>query len=382
MDYTFYQGVKVIPGIGSVNKIGELCRDTGCKKAFIVCDQGIKQSGIADRIEKLLEKSAIEYYEYAKVVSDPPASVIDEGAQICRENNCDCVIAVGGGSALDSAKGINILRFNPGRILDYAAKPMQVCRGLITIPTTSGTGSELSNGAIISDTEHNLKLPILCANCMSEYTILDPELTRGMPASLTMMTGLDVFSHAFEAYTAITANMMTDLVCEKIMETVIEYLPQVIKDGNNLAAREKMQAASSMGGWMLYNCCAHVGHSIAHVLGAHFHLAHGACCSYGLSNVIVEMADTQCEKIKKTGRLFGLTFDDDISSIEIASMVANKYKEFASELGLKPVEDCQLQTDTLDELVNEVVNEPFAGLAPFKVTHDVAERLLRSTLKL
>lgn len=176
---------------------------------------------------------------------------------------------------------------------------MQVCRGLITIPTTSGTGSELSNGAIISDTEHNLKLPILCANCMSEYTILDPELTRGMPASLTMMTGLDVFSHAFEAYTAITANMMTDLVCEKIMETVIEYLPQVIKDGNNLAAREKMQAASSMGGWMLYNCCAHVGHSIAHVLGAHFHLAHGACCSYGLSNVIVEMADTQCEKIKK-----------------------------------------------------------------------------------
>mgnify|MGYP000541510647 FL=1 len=94
------------------------------------------------------------------------------------------------------------------------------------------------------------------------------------------------------------------------------------------------------------------------------------------------MADTQCEKIKKTGRLFGLTFDDDISSIEIASMVANKYKEFASELGLKPVEDCQLQTDTLDELVNEVVNEPFAGLAPFKVTHDVAERLLRSTLKL
>lgn len=221
MDYTFYQGVKVIPGVGFVNKIGELCRDTGYKKAFIVCDQGIKQTGIVDRVEKLLEESAIEYFEYAKVVPDPPASVIDEGARICKETNCDCVIAIGGGSALDSAKGINILRFNQGRILDYATKQMQVCSGLITIPTTSGTGSELSNGAIISDTEHNLKLPILCANCMSEYTILDPELTRGMPSALTMMTGLDVFSHAFEAYTAITANIMTDLVCEKIMETEI-----------------------------------------------------------------------------------------------------------------------------------------------------------------
>jgi len=282
MQYTFQQQVKVITGAGSVQQIGQVLEEAGYTKAFLIFDKTIKKIGLIDKIETSLQMAGVDYVEYDNVLPDPPAECIDAGAALCKREQCDCVIGVGGGSSIDTAKGINILRFNEGTILDYATKPMQLCSGLITVPTTAGTGSELSNGAIISDIVHDRKVPILCFNNMSEYTILDPELTQGMPYNLTLMTGLDVFSHAAEAYTTNAANTMTDLICEKVMAVVVENLPKVLENPNNLQARANMQCAASMGGWMLYHSGSHVGHSIAHVLGAHFHIPHGAACAYGL----------------------------------------------------------------------------------------------------
>lgn len=380
VEYSFVQSVKVVTGAGSVAKTGEVLKDAGYKKAFLVYDIGMKQIGVIDKIEDSLKSCGIGYVEYDKVLPDPPADMVDAGADICKAESCDCVIGIGGGSSIDTAKGINILRFNDGKILDYATKPMKLCRGLITIPTTAGTGSELSNGAIVSDTVKDIKMPILCVNNMSEYTILDPQLTAGMPYRLTLFTGLDVFSHVAEAYTSILANPMTDLVCEKMMETVVTYLPMVLEQPDNLAAREKMQCAASIGGWMLYNASAHVGHSLAHVLGAKFHIVHGAACAYGLPAVLRRIAVPLPEKVRYIGTLLGASYTGEETPEEIGQKAAEAYVTFTAKLQLPGIEDYKVSEAVLEELAEDVAAETFAGLAPIPVTKEAAKEMLKEIL--
>lgn len=380
VEYSFVQSVKVVTGAGSVAKTGEVLKDAGYKKAFLVYDLGMKQIGVIDKIEDSLKSCGIGYVEYDKVLPDPPADMVDAGADICKAEGCDCVIGIGGGSSIDTAKGINILRFNDGKILDYATKPMKLCRGLITIPTTAGTGSELSNGAIVSDTVKDIKMPILCVNNMSEYTILDPQLTAGMPYKLTLFTGLDVFSHVAEAYTSILANPMTDLVCEKMMETVVTYLPIVLEQPDNLAAREKMQCAASIGGWMLYNASAYVGHSLAHVLGAKFHIVHGAACAYGLPAVLRRIAVPLPEKVRYIGTLLGAAYTGEETPEEIGQKAAEAYAAFTAKLQLPGIEDYKVSETVLEELAEDVAAETFAGLAPIPVTKEAAKEMLKEIL--
>lgn len=385
LNFSLVQNVKVLAGCGTSSQTGELLKEAGYKKAFLVFDSGVKAAGIIHRIIESLSNSEIQCIEFDKVLPDPPAEIVDEGSNLCNSEGCDCVIAVGGGSAIDTAKGITILRFNDGKILDYGKPEATVKKslGLISIPTTSGTGSELSNGLIISDPENNQKVPILATNAMSEYVILDPELTIGMPAGLTMMTGLDVFSHAAEAYTTVLSNITTDMICEKLMETVVKYLPMVINDGTNLEARTKMHVSASMGGWMLANSCAHVGHSIAHVIGAKYHLVHGAACAYGFPAMIKHIAPVCSKKVKNIGEILGAEFSGTESAEEISNITANAYITFRDEvLKLKPIKDYNLDYSNIDEVKEAIVNEPFAGLCPVTVTKEKVDVMLEEVLDL
>ena len=383
LSFSLVQNSKVLAGCGTSVQIGELIKEAGYKKAFLVFDSGVKAAGIIDKILESLSACGIEYIEFDKVLPDPPAEIVNEGSKLCNSKNCDCVIAIGGGSAIDTAKGVTILRFNDGQILDYGKPGAEVKKslGLISIPTTSGTGSELSNGLIISDPEHNNKVPILATNAMSEYVILDPELTIGMPEGLTMMTGLDVFSHAAEAYTTVLSNIATDMICEKVMETVVEYLPIAINDRSNLEARTKMHVSASMGGWMLANSCAHVGHSIAHVIGAKYHLVHGAACAYGFPAMIKHIVPVCSAKVKNIGKILGAEFNGTESVEEIGNITANAYITFRDEvLKLKPIKDYNLDYSNMEEVENAVVNEPFAGLSPVPVTKEKVTDMLKDIL--
>lgn len=172
-------------------------------------------------------------------------------------------------------------------------------------------------------------------------------------------------------------------VLEKIMETVVEYLPIVINDGTNLDARTKMHVSASIGGWMLTNSCAHVGHSIAHVIGAKYHLVHGAACAYGFPAMIKHIAPA-CEfKVKKIGQILGAEFNGTESATEIGNITANAYITFRDEvLKLKPIKDYNLDYSNIDEVENAVINEPFAGLCPVPVTKEKVNVMLKEVLDL
>lgn len=382
LNFTFVQSVRILNGKGCISQIGELLKQVGYQKAFVVCDKILETNGVLDKIRKSFADSRISSVIYTDVRPDPPADLIEKGAMLCKAESCDCVIGIGGGSSIDTAKGINILRFNPGSVLEYAQKPMQHCSGLIAIPTTAGTGSELSNGAIVSDPEHDVKMPIMCLENMPEYAVLDPELTMTMPYRLTLLTGLDTFSHCYEAYTSSLSNPMTDLICEKMLETVVEYLPVALAEPENCEAREKMQYAASIGGWMLYNACAHVGHSIAHVLGAKLHIIHGAACAYDTSVVLKAISTAVPAKVRKIGELLGAEYTGAENPEEIGVKAAQAYQAFVKRLKLDPIQvDSSSIDDTLlAELVQSVVNEPFAGLTPVKIEEALAEKMLREIL--
>jgi alcohol dehydrogenase class IV len=377
------QRSKIISAPGSFLQIVEVLKDGGYSRPFVVFDKGVKAVGIADKVLDVLRSAGIRFVEFSDVIPDPPCNVVEDAADLCKSSECDCVIAIGGGSSIDTAKGVSVLRFNKGKILDYAdpSVPMEYCPGLISIPTTSGTGSELSNGIIITNPETQVKVPIVGNKAMSEYVILDPELTVGLPAGLTVITGLDVFSHAMEAYTTILAGPMTDIICEKIMQDVVQYLPRATKNGKDIEARQRMLDCASMGGWMLANCCAHVGHSLAHVIGAKFHIPHGAACAYACPAAMRFIAPAVPVKLRKVGEILGAKFDGYEDSAQIAKKTVAAYEELCKELGLKPRSEYGISKEAAVLLAKDVSTECFAPLTPRKVTEEDAARMLAETFE-
>lgn len=380
MNYTLTQQVKVLTGAGCIKEIGQVLKEAGYSKAFIVTTPGMVRRGQIGQVTALLDAEGIGSVIYDKTQPDPPSDLVDAGAALCKEENCDCVLAIGGGSAIDMAKGINVLRFNEGSILDYTTQPMALCHGLITVPTTSGTGSELSNGAIITNVSTGQKLPIMCINNMPEYAILDPELTVTMPVNVTRETGLDTFSHAAEAYTSILSNDVTGLVCESVMESVVANLGAACSDGTNIAARSGMQAAAALGGWMLYNACAHVGHSFAHVTGATLHIVHGNACSYGLPGVLRLISPAVPAKVKRIGEILGAQYTGTETPEEIGNIAAEAYKSFTASVGFNRA-PIAVDDTLLDQMADGIVHEAFAGFTPVPVTKDAAMTLLKDAFE-
>ena len=377
------QKAKIVAAPGASQQIDEVLADAGYKKPFVVFDKGVKDCGIVDQVTSVLKAKGIEFVEFGDVLPDPPCDMVERAAEQCKAAKCDCVIVIGGGSSIDTGKAVTVLRYNPGHILDYA-KPdavMQQCYGLIAIPTTAGTGAELSNGIIITDPVSKVKCPIVGDKAMAEYVLIDPNLTLGMPPGITLATGLDVFSHAMEAYTTVLAKPMSDIVCEKIMEDVVEYLPRCVANGKDLEARTKMIILASMGGWMLANCCAHVGHSIAHVIGAKFHIPHGAACAYGAPAAIRFVAPAVPEKMRKVGKILGAKFDGSETPEQIGEKTAAAYVAFRDSMNLKPLSSYNIPEAEWSAVAKDISVECFAPLTPRKVTEEAALQMLKETFQ-
>lgn len=371
-EYRLVQKTKVLAKRGAIFQLPELLKEAGFKKPCLVYDKGVAAAGIIDRITYILSLSGFSYHTYDKITADPTSDLVDEGAAIHRAGNCDCIIAIGGGSTMDAAKGINVMCYNDGKILDFVGNEdkMNPAPGLICIPTTSGTGSELSNWIVISDLKEGLKHPINVINSMAAYAVLDPELTIDLPPQITAATGMDVFCHAFEAYTSRNANISTDLICEKIMETVIRYLPKAVHEGHDIVARERMMMAASYGGWMLVDGLVHIGHCIAHEIGAAFHIPHGAACAYAFPPMVHHIRYISSTKIQYVGELLGVTFKGNETPDEIASKTIEAYKYFRDKkIGLKTLASYNPDIRKVNlTMAQNILKDPITALTPTAVT--------------
>jgi alcohol dehydrogenase class IV len=264
-------------GPGSIQGIGERIRARGCKKPCIVTDPGLVESGIVERIEKLLRDSGLESARFDQVEADPKYEIVNKVTAFLTENKADLVIGLGGGSSLDIAKISAAMVANQGNVEEYFGIELLARKGLdlILVPTTAGTGSEVTPIVILSDEKNKLKKGIVSSHLFPDLAILDPELTLGLPPQVTAATGMDALIHALEAYTSVNAVPMTDMFATRAITMIADNLRTAYANGGNLQARSGMLEGSMLAGVAFANAGVTAVHAFAYPIGAEFHIPHG-----------------------------------------------------------------------------------------------------------
>lgn len=337
----------------------------------------------SDKVLDVLDAVGVEYYLYNKVLPDPPEYKVDEAVALRDEEDCDIVIAVGGGSSMDLAKAVNLMEYNAGPILRFADPSVEQNRapGLIAVPTTSGTGSEVSVGLVITDSNTHIKYPITSFASVPEYAVMDPELMAGMPPHLTASTGFDTFAHAVEAYTTTFSNIYMEPFCEKAIELVAKWLPVAVKDGSNLTARGHMAVACSLASMAMCAVGLHCGHSIAHAIGGQWDIPHGNACSYAIPHAVEFIAPEMPARVQRVGEIMGATFTGNEAPEEIGKITKDALIRFRDEeVGVSPISKFNIDMSKFDEVVRQIKVDYFQFLNPRTMTEADAVRILREII--
>ncbi|MEY2863078.1 MAG: hypothetical protein RLY58_785 [Pseudomonadota bacterium] len=299
--YEFFCPVKVIAGHMALEHIPFELSTLGAKRPMIITDKGVRSNNLLSFIEAAFAETDCTIAAiFDDVPPDSSLQTVRTAAQIYRDNNCDALIAVGGGSVIDTSKGVNILvseggddlvKFSGAHNLTRPLKPFYV------VPTTAGTGSEVTMVAVVSDTEKHVKLPFASYFLMPNAAILDPRMTLTLPPHITAMTGMDAMTHAVEAYTCMAANPISDAYAFAAVKKVSENLFKVLDNPKDENARLELAQASTMAGIAFSNAMVGLVHSLGHATGAVAHLPHGLCMNLYLPYVLEYNKDVNGDKI-------------------------------------------------------------------------------------
>jgi alcohol dehydrogenase len=318
----FKTTAKIIFGNGAVRAVGEEAKAIRANKALIVTDPGILNAGLSKTLEESLSDSGIDYGIFGDVEADPRIDVVKNCVETAKKEGSDLLIALGGGSSIDTAKVTSILITNKGRIEDYFGADLITKRGIpnFAIPSTSGSGSEVTPIAILSDETEKLKKGIVSSHLFPSVAVLDPELALSLPAELTASTGMDALIHAIEAYTSVNATGMTDMLAIRAMELLYGNIRTAYANGRNLEARSRMMEGSLLAGMAFANAGVTAVHAFAYPIGAEFHIPHGVANTLMLSHVLSFNLLGNVSKFANIANIFGFGTEgiDDLSSAEIA----------------------------------------------------------------
>lgn len=341
---------------GAVEKAGLLCKMMGASNAMLVFDQGIRDAGIAERVIAILEAVNIDVVEFTKVVPDPRYRDINEGGLLARREKVNAVIGLGGGSSMDTAKGIYTLLGNPDSddIMDFCmggrgkCKPMRRANALLmTIPTTAGTGSDVSTGAVITDDVIDYKALLGGLQILPHISLLDPTLDIAMPPALTAATAMDALAHGMESYVigglankvkpTMNFNEWTDMLALEDVRLIFEWLPKVIENPNDLEARAHVKYASMVAGIGMCAGGLTLGHGMAQAMGALWHIPHGVGCAMGLVPSVRQGAKLERntrERYLRLAQAVGLELPKDASKAEITDAICAAVEKLSDLAGI------------------------------------------------
>ena len=279
---------RVVFGAGTIGQLGELVRELGGSRVLLVTDPGLEKAGHPQRAVRILEEAKIQVHVFDQVKENPNTRQVNQGVEFARQRRIDFIVAVGGGSSMDCAKGINFLLTNGGKMEDYkglgkATKPMLPSIG---VPTTAGTGSEAQCYALITDESSHLKMACGDKKAAFRVAILDPELTLSLPPSVTAVTGIDALAHAIESYVSTKRSPFSQLYSLAAWRHLEPHLEIVLREPNNLEARAAMQLGSHLAGMAIENAMLGICHSCANPLTAHYGIVHGTAIGILLPHVI------------------------------------------------------------------------------------------------
>ena len=355
----------ILFGIGTSKLVGEKLKEMGCSRALLVYDNGIKAAGIVDKIDSIINAAGIETVHYSGVQADPPDWSVEEAGALGVKENVDGVVGLGGGSALDTAKGATMLQTNPPPISLYYGREGVVTKPgkpLVVIPTTAGTGSESTPGGVITDTKNVIKTNISGAGCKVTLGIVDPELTLALPPSVTASTGMDALCHAAESYTSALSNSFCDLTGREAIKLAGKYLVRAFEDGSDLEAREGMMKAATLGGISMSGPLCHLAHDIGKAMGGKFHVAHGNACASTLPQVLQAVAPAYPDRVRYIAESLGANIPADASPEAIGSAALKTKQTLMKRLKMPTLAELGLKKEELLETLPEIVVGMQAGL--------------------
>lgn len=324
---------KIISGEGAVQSLGEHLRGKGTK-ALIVTDAFMVKLGNCQKVEEALRCADIPYAIYDGANAEPTDVMVSEGLQKYRDEHCDFLIGLGGGSPMDTAKAIAFMSMSKGHLRDYMHVNIDMdVPYLVAIPTTAGTGSETTKNTIIADTEKQVKMLLGGPSIIPQLAVIDPTFTLTAPPKVTAATGIDALCHAIEAYTSRKAQPLSDTFALSALKKIHKYLPICYHDGKNVEARLQMSIAATEAGIAFNNASVTIVHGMSRPIGALFHIAHGVSNAILLPACMKFAVGANVARFAEIARLFGVA-DEKTDEKEAAQAFVQEVARFTKEVGI------------------------------------------------
>jgi alcohol dehydrogenase len=322
-------------GCGSLENLGNEIQRVNGSKVLVVTDPGLKSAGVLDSVTAALDKAKLNYSVFAEVEPDPRVEVALAGIEAAKAYGPDVIVGLGGGSSLDISKVTSVMLTNQGPIEKYFGMELVPRPGvpLILVPTTAGTGSEMTSICVLSDTKNKVKKGIVSGHMFARAALLDPQLTLALPPRVTAMTGMDALVHAIESFVGVRATVFTDTLNLQAIRLVASNLRQAFAQGHNLTARENMLHASCLAGMAFSNTQNGLDHALALAIGGKFHLPHGLLTAFILPWVMEYNVIANPNKYIEIARAFGER-TKHLSEIQAARLSVKAVKSLLDDLGI------------------------------------------------
>jgi alcohol dehydrogenase class IV len=330
----FHIPTKIVRGIGAVEQLGDEAKALGAERVLVVTDENLIEAGLIEKVEESLKAAGIEAVVFDEGIPDPTAKLMEKGAEIISNGDFGVIIGVGGGSNIDAAKGMSVLASNPGSICDYegsekfANPPMP----MIAVPTTAGTGSEVTYASVVTDTERDYKFVVWSSLIPPRVAILDPQMPATAPAMIRISAGMDALTHAVESYVSKNANPYSESLALSAIRLISENLRMSIADANNAEAMSNMQLAANMAGMAFTNTRLGIVHAIALPPSALFHVPHG------IANAILLPYGMEFNLIGNPQKFTDIAYAmgenvEGLTLMEAAMLAADAVRDLASDIG-------------------------------------------------
>ncbi len=362
---TFLMPSVVVFGAGASEQVGEESRKLGGKKCLIVTDEILIKLGVLDGMKAALTKVGTNFAIFSGVFTEPTVDFVQEGLKAYKENGCDFILAVGGGSAIDAAKAVSVMATNPGTIENFqgANKVPGPGAPLIAVPTTAGTGSEATQFTIITDTKRDVKMLIASPHLMPHTALVDPMLTMSMPRGLTAATGIDALTHAIEAYVSVKAQPMSDIYALSAIELLAGNLRQAWANGGNRDAREKVMLGALQAGIAFCNSSVALVHGMSRPIGAYFHVAHGVSNAALLSVVTEFSLIGNPERYARIARAMGES-TQGLSVLDGSELAAEAVSRLIEDIEIPTLSKLGVDKEKLEKLAPQMAEAAIASGSP------------------
>lgn len=363
---------KILTGAGCLADAEKYICSMG-KKAFIVTGKHVVKLECFSGITEILKKNNIEYTVFSGITGEPDDKMINEGVELYKEENCDFLIAVGGGSPMDSMKAIATLVVNGGKISDYMGKTIEgKLPPMVAVPTTAGTGSEATQFTVITDSEKGIKMLLKGAVLVPSLAIIDPLFTISSPKSVTASTGLDALTHAVESYTSRKAQYLTDMTAIDAVKRIFRYLPVAYKNGNDVEARTQMSVAALEAGIAINNASVTIVHGMSRPIGAIFHVPHGLSNAMLLEKCMSFAVDGAYDKFAELGRAVGVA-DSNLSDEDSAKAFVKALGELCRICEVPSLSEYGIDKKTFMEVADKMASDALASGSPANTIKDVTK---------